>query len=180
MDSPDKKTDPTTGSEHAWRDTAYRALCQMALRYMGRERRDHTLQPTALVHEVFLRIRNTAEMNPGEFLAAAARTMRNILVDHARKRAALKRGGGVRPDQPSEELVQPVGFETIDLLALDAALERLQTLDADLAKVVHLRYFLGLPVDEIAQLMNVSGRTVERSWATARQWLYNELHGETA
>lgn len=165
--------------EPADRDRLY-ALVYAELRRLAgsafrRERSGHTLQPTALVHEAFLRLstQRTAWESRGHFFAMAAEAMRRVLVDHARRRAALKRPGTVLPipTGPGEPFTEP----TVDLLALDVALDRLETRDARLARVVELRFFAGLNIDEIAEAIDVSERTVKRDWHLARAWLRREL-----
>jgi len=161
--------------------TVYGELRAAAQRCLRGERAGHTLQATALVHEAWLKLlgpRDVPWRNRGHFLAAAAEAMRRILVDHARGKAALRRGGpGARraaidlttlPDPSSEE--QSAGF-----LLLDDALTRLQEVDAGAAEVVRLRYFAGLTVDEVAQALGVSSPTVQRDWAFARSWLKDAI-----
>lgn len=155
----------------------YEELRRLAQQVMRGERRDHTLQATALVHEAFLRLVGDDQLawqNRAHFFGAAAAAMRRILVDHARARGAAKRGGkAVReaalaldglPDPTSEQ--QGAGF-----LLLDAAIERLALVHADAAQVVRLRYFAGLDVESTAAMLGVSSPTVKRTWAFARGWL---------
>ncbi len=162
----------------------YEELRQMAQQVMRGERRDHTLQATALVHEAFLRLVGPSQLpwqNRAHFFGAAAAAMRRILVDHARTRGAAKRGGkAVReaalaldglPDPQSEQ--QAAGF-----LMLDDAIERLAKVHPDAAEVVRLRYFAGLDVDTTAAMLGVSAPTVKRTWAFARGWLRAAIERE--
>jgi len=156
-----------------------RSLAEVAMRG---ERRSHTLQPTALVHEAFIRLVRQNERSwesRAHFFAAAAETMRRLLVDHARTRKAARRGGGAR-----HETLDPllISFESrsTDLLALDAALDDLQTLDRRQARIVELRFFGGLSVDQVADVLRVSQSTVERDWRIARAWLLREIGGQAS
>ena len=160
----------------------YEELRRMAARMMARERNAGTLQPTALVHEAYLRLLGdgTAEwQNRAHFMGAAALAMRRILVDHARKRSRMKRGAGRERITLADDHAQ---YETSpeDLLALDQALAGLEARDAEMARVVELRYFGGLTIDETAEAMAISERTVRRHWSAARAWLHRALSaGET-
>jgi RNA polymerase sigma factor (TIGR02999 family) len=157
----------------------YRELHGMASRYMDGERLGHTLQPTALVNEAFLRlVGDGAPSYDGEahFFNLAARAMRNVLVDHARQRAADKRGGD-RQREPLDDALAAYRERGICVLAVHEALERLQELDEPLARVVELRFFAGLPLPRVAESLGVSLRTAERSWFSARAWLRRELDG---
>ena len=157
-------------------------LRRIASAYMRRERADHTLQPTALVNEAYLRLVDQREIvwqDRAHFVGVAARLMRQILVDHARARAAAKRAGGA-DRVPLDETVLVEAERPVDLLALDEALERLAAMDPALARVVELRYFGGLTTREAAEATGVSTATVEREWATARGWLRRELLREGA
>ena len=155
----------------------YDELHRLAARYLAAERPDHTLQPTALVHEAFLRLIDQREVdwrNRAQFLGVAAALMRRILVNYARDRSAAKRGG-VR-DRVSLSLVEAPSHEPdVDLIALEDALERLGALDERKAKVVELRFFGGLTIDEVAEVLAVSRATVEREWSFARAWLFDAL-----
>jgi RNA polymerase sigma-70 factor (ECF subfamily) len=155
-------------------------LRRMAAGYLRRERPDHTLQPTALVNEAYLRLVDQRDLDwkdKAHFLGVAAHLMRLILVDHARARRAEKRGGdAVRV--PIEDAVVAAMERDVDLLALDESLERLEVLDPQLARVVELRYFGGLTTRETAEVLSVSTATVEREWSTARSWLKRELTRE--
>ncbi|MGH7550616.1 MAG: sigma-70 family RNA polymerase sigma factor [Gemmatimonadota bacterium] len=154
----------------------YDDLRALAGRYMRNEPADHTLQPTALVHEAFLRLVDTDRVDwqtRAHFLAVAARTMRRILVDHARRRKAAKRGGGNKVT-----LVEGLAFSEprpLDLVALDEAMARLAGIDERQSSVVELRFFGGLAVEEIAEVLDVSTATVKRDWRFARAWLLHEL-----
>ena len=157
----------------------YEELKRLAAGYMRREPRDHTLQPTAVVHEAFLKLveqKDVSWQNRAHFLGVAAQAMRRILVDHARRRRADKRGGGEKP--LSIEVETPQGTPAVDLLALDLALSNLAAIDAEKARVVELRYFAGLTVDETAAVLGSSPSTVAREWRAAKSWLYRELSGE--
>jgi len=158
-------------------DLVYRELHQIASREMRRERREHTLQTTALVHEMYLRLCGSNPVNwkdRAHFFAVAARQLRRVLVDHARRSRSGKRGGGrirlnlLESDGGTWELDER-------LLAVDESLTRLQTLDARAAKVIELRFFGGLSETEAAEALNVSIATLKRDWDFARTWLAGEL-----
>ena len=157
----------------------YEELHRLAARYLSRERPDHTLQPTALVHEAYLRLINQRHVdwrNRAQFLVLAASVMRRILVNHARDRAAAKRVGG--RERVSISLIEaPSGGPDVDLIALEEALERLAALDPRKARVVELRFFGGLTTEEVAEVLEVSRATVEREWSFARAWLYDAMEG---
>ncbi len=160
----------------------YDELRAMAQDQMARERGNHTLQPTALVHEAYLRlVGNQISQWPSRryFFAAAATAMRRILVEHARGRYRHKRGGHCRP-QPLEGVDVAAQNDTIDWLALDEAIEALQQEDQRLAEVVHLRFFAGMNVEETAQELEVSPRTVKRDWRYAKAFLLEQMTDETA
>ena len=154
----------------------HRELRTLASLQLRRERREHTLQPTALVNEAFLRLvdqRRVRWESRSHFFAVAATTMRRILVDHARKRRAQKRG--VEPERlPLEALSVPVDPE-VDLLDLEAILLRLEELDPLLTRIVELRVFAGCTIEETADALGVSPSTVKREWRTAQVWLRGEL-----
>jgi RNA polymerase sigma factor (TIGR02999 family) len=158
----------------------YEDLRQRARRQMGRERRGHTLQTTALIHEAYMRLVGAAPVaweSRSHFFAIAARMMRRILVDHARAKRSLKRGGAGRPVSLEEELlVSPP--RRLDLVSLDEALQALMALDQRKGRVVELRYFGGLSVEETAEVLNVSPRTVKGDWQFAKVWLLREMGGE--
>ncbi len=158
----------------------YQELQRIARAQLGRERAGHTLQPTALVNEAYLKLVQRPPKgteNRSHFLGVAARAMRQVLVDHARAWSASKRGGGAVPVTLNEELAG-VGSEPEQILALDQALDRLDALDARLRQVVELRYFGGLQDEEIAEALGVTRRTVQRDWVKARAWLHRELSEE--
>jgi RNA polymerase sigma factor (TIGR02999 family) len=154
----------------------YRDLRQRAHRYMGRERPGHTLQTTALINEVYLRLVGSpiAWESRNQFFAIAARMMRRILVDHARTRRSLKRGGEGRPVSLDEEHLA-AGQPDRDLVSLDDALDALAALDARKVRVVELRFFGGLSVEETAEVLKVSPQTVMRDWKLAKVWLLREM-----
>ena len=158
----------------------YNELRDLAGRYLKRERIDHTLQPTALVHEVYLKLARQESdgfVNRAQFLGIAAQAMRRILVDHARKHGASKRGSDwVRT--VLDDAVTRFDDRAIDLLILDEALERLAKRDPQLATIVEMRFFGGLTNNEIAEALEISERTVRRDWATARAWLRAQLNDE--
>jgi RNA polymerase sigma factor (TIGR02999 family) len=155
----------------------YAELRRIAARQLAGERVDHTLQPTALVHEVYLRLvdqRQVDWQNRAHFFGVAAQVMRRILVDHARRHSAGKRGDGVRCVSLDDAKEVPAAGE-IPILALDRALDRLQQVDADLARIVELRAFGGLTVEEAAHVLKISPSTAKRDWRTAKAWLSREL-----
>ncbi len=159
------------------RPTVYSRLRGIARSYLGRERADHTLQPTALVHEAIIRMGEETESAPegrGALIAKAARIMRLTLVDHARRRNAQKRqAGGDR--LPLDEALARYEERSIDLFDLHDALARLEGLDPRLAAIVELRFFGGLTIEETAAALGVSRVTVDRGWSVARAWLFEEL-----
>jgi RNA polymerase sigma factor (TIGR02999 family) len=161
-------------------ELVYDELRRLAQSLLRRERPEHTLQPTALVHEAFLRLVGETSISwqdRAHFLGIAARAMRQILVDHARRRGAVKRGGGwQRVTLTGEEPAAP--GDALEILELHEALDRFAALDARAARVVELRVFGGLTVQETAHLLEVSPRTVDGDWAVARLWLSRELGGE--
>lgn len=159
----------------------YEELHRLASAQMVGERDDHTLQPTALVHEVYLRLMAQAPPtwdNRAHFFGAAAEAMRRILIDHARARQAAKRGGD-RRREPLDDLETAVSVEPERLLSIDAALSDFEKFDPEKAKIVRLRFFAGLSVEEIARVLDVSERTVKRRWRFAKAWLYRRLSEST-
>ncbi len=163
----------------------YSELRQMAARYMRRERVDHTLQTTALVHEAYLKLVDQTSagwQNRAHFFAVAAQVMRHILIDHARGHLREKRGGG----QPVIQLDEGLVFspeQSSELLEVDTALHRLTALDPRQGKIVELRFFGGLTVEETAAVLGISPKTVKRDWSVAKAWLHGELkqgHGNIA
>lgn len=158
----------------------YNELRMMARRYLSRERPGHTLQPTALVHEAYIKLVDQSKVDwqgRTHFFAVGARVMRNLLIDHARAKGRVKRGGDLRKVTLAEGLT-PLGNRELDaegLLTLNDGLDRLAELDPRQAQVVELRFFGGLTVPEAALILGVSERTVEGDWAHARAWLKREL-----
>lgn len=156
----------------------YRELREMAHRQLARGGRG-TLNTTAVVHEAYLRFAERDGISPSDrihFFALAARAMRQILIDHARRRLAKKRGGGAPHDLLDDRDIA-VEARATELLDLDRALERLGVLDERLARVVELRFFSGMSVEETAEALDVAPRTVKRDWRKARAFLFRELHG---
>src|SRR6185503_12459119 len=163
-------------------DLVYAELHRIAERQMGGERPGHTLQSTALVNEAYVRLlgeQSSDWQNRAHFFAAAAEAMRRILIDQARRRRAAKRGGGARAGELHDAIASPVAADdsSVDILALNDALSRLQEQDDRMALIVKLRYFTELSVDETASALNISRRTVIRDWIAAKAWLRRELVG---
>jgi RNA polymerase sigma-70 factor (ECF subfamily) len=155
----------------------YDELHRQAIGALSRERAGHTLQPTALVNEVYLRLVDQNKMkwqNRAQFFGIAAQMMRRILVSHARARRAAKRGGGETCITLEEGLAQAPQRD-VNLLAVDEALTRLEAIDPEKSRMVELRFFSGLSVEETAAVMGVSPRTIDRQWQTAKAWLFREL-----
>jgi len=177
-----------TGLLHAWNDgqpgaldalmpIVYGELHRLAKATLRRERPDHTLQATALVNEAYVRLVGQTRMrwqNRAQFFGTAAQFMRRILVDHARDRHAAKRGAGATRVE-LDEAILATHERGIDLLALDAALERLEQLDERQSRLVVLRFFGGLTIEEAATVLDISPATAKREWVTARIWLRREL-----
>jgi RNA polymerase sigma factor (TIGR02999 family) len=177
----------------AWSDGDERALEQLvplveaelrrlARGYMARERRGHTLQITALVNEAFLRLADTRHLrwqDRAHFLGISARLMRRVLVDHARSRGYQKRGGGAQQVTLDDALLESPepAVDQVDLVALDRALEALTAVDVRKSRVIELRFFGGLSVEEAAEVLHVSSDTVKRDWRLAKLWLLRELDG---
>ena len=157
----------------------YDKLRRLARNYMKGERGGHTLQATAVVHEAFLRLiqANVALQDRAHFFALASRLMRRVLVDHAKSRARVKRGPGIR-ESVTEDTMPPVAG--IDVIALDEALEALQKMEPRLAQAIELHYFGGLTYDQIAAAGGASAATVHRDIRLARAWLLNEIAGQRA
>jgi len=152
-------------------------LRRLAHRYMNRERAGHTLQTTALVNEALLRLVNRNKVdwqNRAHFFGLAAQLMRTILVDHARSHACIKRGGGAYKLELDEALVVSQQ-KASDVLALDEALKELALIDPQQGRIVELRFFGGLTVEESAEVLHVSPATIKREWSTAKAWLYRQL-----
>lgn len=159
--------------------TLYSELRNLAGSYLKRERQGHTLQPTELVHEAFLRLVDSDSANDrNHFFALTAGTMRRVLVDHARKRQSVKRGSGGQQVTLSTALISTEGAHA-EILDMDRALEKLAAVDPQAARLVELRYFGGLTCEEAAEVMDVSITTVERKWRAARTWLRRELASGT-
>ncbi|WP_145422499.1 ECF-type sigma factor [Planctomycetes bacterium K23_9] len=160
----------------------YEELRRMAAGKMAHEKSGHTLQPTALVHEAFMRLvggeRPQSWDGRGHFFAAAAESMRRILIESARRRNAQKRGGNLVRCELMEDDAVTDSTDDESLLSLDQALTKLETEDTKLAKLVELRYFTGMTIDETAEVLGVSPRTVKRNWSYARAWLRREMDGE--
>jgi RNA polymerase sigma factor (TIGR02999 family) len=155
----------------------YADLRRIAARHLSGERAGHTLSPTALVHEAWLRLSTETAFAPEDrrrYFAIAARRMRQVLVDHARRRDAAKRGGGERAEVTLSGLADD-GGDRLDVLALDQALERLEAADARKAQVVELRYFAGIEMSDIAELLGISRATAQRDWDVARAFLLDAL-----
>jgi RNA polymerase sigma factor (TIGR02999 family) len=158
----------------------YAELRRLAVRQLRRERAGHTLEPTALVHEVYLRLIGQRQVDlrgRAHFFGVAAHVMRRIMVDHARRRGAGKRGDGVQRIS-LDTAREPVAPDRVAVLALDHALQRLQEVDPTLAAIVELRAFGGLTIDEAAKVLKVSPSTAKREWRTAKAWLTRELRPE--
>ena len=158
-------------------EAVYDELRRLARGYLQRERRDHSMPATALVHEAYVKLvdqRRVRWRNRAHFFAIAAHVMRRVLVDHARARGAVKRGVAITIPLDGED---PPRAEQPDLLELDCALDKLAGIDARQARLVELRFFGGLTVEEAAAVLDVAPITVKRDWALARTWLYRELGG---
>jgi RNA polymerase sigma factor (TIGR02999 family) len=162
-------------------ERVYGELRRLAAGYMRRERVGKTLQPTAVVNEAFIRLlpqRGVSWENRAHFFGIAAKMMRRVLVDHARRKKAIKRDAG--PGEPASiSSVPSPGREAdqVDLLALEVALSQLAKLDQRQAEIVEMKYFAGLKVEEIAEVLEISEATVKREWATARMWLKHQMRG---
>ncbi|HET7295345.1 MAG TPA: ECF-type sigma factor [Vicinamibacteria bacterium] len=166
-------------AQEPFAEAVYGELHRQAARQLRRERRRHTLQPTALVNEAYLRLlgqSRTHWKNRAQFFGVAARMMRRVLVDHARRRNAARRAGGAQRVTLDESLAAQDPRD-VDVLALDEAFDELTAFDPERARLVELRYFGGLSLDEAAQAMNVSEATVTRQWRAARAWLFKRLSG---
>jgi RNA polymerase sigma factor (TIGR02999 family) len=157
----------------------YDELRRLAQLYLSREKAGHTLSSTALVHEAYLRLvkqKDVTWQNRAHFFGVAARMMRRILVDHARRRGYAKRGGGALTLSLDESMT-PAPQREINLVALDDALDTLAKLDERQSRMVELRFFGGLSIEETSEVLGVSAPTVKREWASARAWLYREISG---
>jgi RNA polymerase sigma-70 factor, ECF subfamily len=167
------------GAREAMLSLVYDELRRLAASYLRRERSDHTLQPTALVHEAYLRLIDQRQVdwnNRAQFLGLAAVMMRRILVNHARDRAAAKRGGQAER-VPLTLVAGELGAPEVDIIAVHDALERLTAFDPRKARIVELKFFGGLTTAEIAAVLHVSPATIEREWTFARAWLYDAVTG---
>ncbi len=158
----------------------YEELRKLAGQRIGQEKQGQTLQATALVHEAYLRLVDVEQAqhwdNRGHFFAAAAEAMRRILVENARRKGRLKRGGNLQQVELSEDAVAAPEIHE-DLIALDEALDRLKAIDAEAVQLVHLRYFVGMSIPDAAKLMGIAPRSADRVWAFARAWLHQEITG---
>lgn len=183
------KSQDITQMLHKWRDGDQRALQDLmplvydelhrqAARFMRRERHNHTLQTTALINEAYVKLIDQPDLHFNDrvhFFAISANIMRRILVDHARAKNREKRGGNAETLQLNEAALADKKGQTVDLIALDEALDRLGDHDERQARVVELRYFSGLSLEETAEVLKVSRTTVATDWAMAKAWLYREL-----
>ena len=165
-------------------EMVYPELHQIAARYLSRERQGHTLQPTALVNEAYLRL---AQQTPGKawtdrthFFAVSARIVRAVLVDHARARCADKRGAGAQMVELNEGALAVSPAPLVDLLDLDSALTALERLDAQQSRIVELRHFAGLSIEDTAAVLNVSESTVKRDWVAAKTWIRRHMGGSVS
>jgi RNA polymerase sigma factor (TIGR02999 family) len=171
--------DPASTTPDRMMALVYAELRRIAASYLRRERPDHTLQPTALVHEAFIRLADQRQIdwsNRSQFMGLAAVMMRRILVNHARDRAAEKRGGELE-HVPLTLAADGIGPSEVNLLDLHEALERLGEADQRKAQIVELKFFGGLTTDEIAATLGISTATVERDWKFARAWLHQAVAG---
>lgn len=160
----------------------YSELHRLASQYLRRERPDHTLQSTALVNEAYLKLvgqHSIRWQNRAQFFGIAAQLIRRILVDHARSRHAEKRGASA-PKLSIEDVTESAPARDLDLMALDDALEDLAKIDARQSRVVELRFFAGLSVEETAEVLQMSPATVKREWTTAKAWLFRQLRKQAA
>ncbi len=185
-DTPSAQSPPTSSETHSASfvgtdrllELLYRELRELADRFLSQEREDHTLQPTALVHEAYLRLaggRSVQWSDRKHFLATAARAMRRVLVDHGRTKGRRKRRTAGNQVELEGVASREPSIDSVDLVALDAALVQLGELSPRQAQVVELRFFGGLPESAIAEVLNVSERTVERDWRHAQAWLWRRL-----
>jgi RNA polymerase sigma factor (TIGR02999 family) len=184
QDSPQEVTqlliDWSNGDQNAFErllPLVYNELRKLAGRYLARERQNHTLQSTALVHEAYLRLidQNRVQWrNRAQFFGVASQMIRRILVDHARSHHAAKRGSGALKLSLDEAVAVP-GGKDLDLVALDDALRSLAEMDEQQARIVELRFFGGLSIEETAEVLNISPATVKRDWASAKAWLYRDM-----
>jgi RNA polymerase sigma factor (TIGR02999 family) len=167
-------------SPHILLPLVYKELRRLARHHLRGERGEHTLQGTALVHEAYLRLVKPGSLgleSRGHFFALASQIMREILVDYARNRAAAKRDGGSR--LTLDEATELSGSKGVDLLALDDALNQLSKMNPRQSRIVELRFFGGLSIEETSEFLGVSSATVERDWTAARAWLHREISGNS-
>jgi RNA polymerase sigma factor (TIGR02999 family) len=190
---PQKSSTPVTELLARWRSgdqkaldslmpLVYAELRQLAQHYLRQERSDHTLQSTALVHEAYLRLAGKSPpewQDRAHFFGIAAHLMRQILVEHARGRAAAKRGGGGTRITLDESLAI-AQQKDVDVIVLDKALRDLAELDAQQGRIVELRFFGGLTIEDTSEVLGISPATVKREWVTARAWLFRAMTGETS
>jgi len=186
MPSPDSFTrllldwsDGDEGARNEMLPLVYDELRRLAALYLVRERRDHTLQPTALVHEAYLRLIDQRQVNwknRAQFVGLAAVMMRRILVNHARDRAAEKRGGDMQK-VPLSDVDEAGTPQDVDVLVLHVALDQLGAIDPRKSRIVELKFFGGLTTNEIAEVLQLSPATIERDWSFARAWLYDAIGG---
>ena len=176
---PVRKADADYGSENGEISAAtYEKLRRLAAEYLRSERSDHTLQPTALLHEAFLCVLKQSDhvwRDEAHVIAFAARAMRRILISYGRARARQKRGGPSAVRLPLDEVLDSYAERDLNLAAVDEALEELEIEDPRQAQIVELRFFAGLTADEIASTLKISRATVKRDWVTAKLWLRNRL-----
>jgi RNA polymerase sigma factor (TIGR02999 family) len=160
----------------------YHELKRLAAHFLRDEREGHTLQPTALVHEAYLRLvgQKAAWQNRAQFMGVAAQLMRRILVDYARQRVTAKRGGGETALELESGEIAGAAGQSEEMLAVDEALARLAALDPQQARVVEMRYFGGMTVEETAEALSIAPRTVKREWAMAKAWLRVEISAKAA
>jgi RNA polymerase sigma-70 factor (ECF subfamily) len=176
---PNPAADLASGAPDHLLRIAYAELRRLAASYLRRERPGHTLQPTALVHEAYVRLMDQRKVdwsNRAQFMGLAAVMMRRILVNHARDRVARKRGGGAE-HVPLTLAGEAIGAPQVNLLDLNEALERLTETDPRKGRIVELKFFAGLTTDEIAETLGISAATVERDWKFARAWLHDAISG---
>jgi len=191
MDTPSSKGEITEllrnwrGGDKAAMDKllpiVYDELRRLAASFFRRERLNHTLQATALVHEAYMRLVDQSRVgweNRAHFFGSAARLMRQILVDHARSHNAAKRGGGEIKVSLAEDMAL-AGPRELDLIALDVALDELAALDEQQSRIVEMRFFGGLSIEETAEVLGVAPATVKRDWNTAKAWLYRRMQKES-
>lgn len=176
---PSAQVEPGDSAAERLLPIVYDELRRLAAHYLQSERADHTLQPTALVHEAYLRLAKEQQVewkSTSHFFAIAARALRQILVNHAHAHLAAKRGGAARRVMLDERVTSTARGPGVDLLDLDAALHELADRSSRQSQVVELRFFGGLGVEEVAEVLGVSPRTVEGDWTVAKAWLRNRLH----